>query len=700
MKGLPRGRAALALLLLLLAFPGKALAAPALSPTFFLQAPSAPYGEAMERLAALGILAANPGLSSQATLTRQDMVDLLIRYMNQEGLAKALLSSQPPFPDAKDIRPALRGAIYAGYVLGWIQGYPDGTLKPQKGVTLGEALALILKAKEVPLPQDLSWEEGVLKKARDLGLLQNLKDFSFSRLATWGEVAQILWNDAQRSSSPWEKAILKGRLREVGETTLLLGEKRYPLARQPVSPAGSWEGLLQKDVLLLLNKEGKAAYIAPMAKAPAVPMTEVKPSQEAPSPPAPRQVLSLLNTDPSQIPMGLKPAVKGQYGLLRDEEGKDFLFLADGVLQLLPSQISLKEVPSPAAVQYVLLGDELQSLEIYPLVPLEPRFIYLADPKEDKSLRLLVGGGPRNEELLLTEKSRIAWDGEILSLSLAKGKILTELSQGRFPLILWQAPKNPESPLPFVYITGQTKTGLLQARSSQSWTIDGEEVPLLPGWHLGLVPENGSLGLDQLASVPPGTYVTTLLWQGKIFYAFAGSPLPERAVVRILGWETSLLGTHVTLDYQGTPLTLPLAPGFSPRLELTYAYAVTDKGGARIAGLQLLTPVYALTSKGPVVPSYWQLVPRAMENPDVTARRMGQVSQLTWEWVAKDELDEPILGPDGLPNTLNVSPFQVTFYTSTGTWMPYYLAGGRYRLYSQMGDPTVKGERVWLAVGP
>ncbi|MBT9260320.1 MAG: S-layer homology domain-containing protein [Clostridiales bacterium] len=689
---------AVLLLFLVLAFPGMAVAAPALSPSFFTQPPTGPYGDSMEKLAALGILSPDPGLVPQATLSRQDMVALLIRYMKQEGLARALSSIQPPFVDARDIKPSLRGAVYAAYILGWIQGYPDGTLRPQKGITLGEALTLLLKAKEVPLPDNLSWQDGVLKKAKDLGLLQNVGDVAFQRLVTWGEIAQILWNDVKRPGSPWQPSLLQGRLRDVGGSSLLLGDKRYPLARQPVSAAGSWQELLQKEVRVILNPEGQVAYIE-VFKAPA---KETKGPEEAapPPPPEPREGIGLLNADASQIPPGLRPIAAGEYGVLQDDKGRLVLFFADGSLEPLPQEVTLRDVPSPAAVEYRFQGDDLLSLTVHPLEPAEPRFIYLADPRRDKTLRLLVGGGPRNEELLLTQKTRIAWDGESLSLARFQGKILTELSQGRFPLIFWEAPQEESGSPAFVYVTGQTKTGLLLARSGQSWTIDGEEVPLHRSWHLGVVPENGSLGLDQLTSVSPGSYVTTLLWQGKILYAFAGSPLPERAVVRILGWETSLLGTQVTLDYRGTPLTLPLAPGFSPRLELTYAYVVTDKGGARIAGLQLLTPVYALTAKGPVIPAYWQLIPRAVENPDVSARRMEQVAQLTWEWVAKDELDQPILGPDGLPNTLNISPLQVTFYTSTGTWMPYYLAGGRYRLYSQMGDPTVKGERVWLAVGP
>lgn len=83
----------------------------------------------------------------EAYITRAEFAKLII--LGKQGLA--LLSPvRPTFPDVPQNHWAY-GFIETCAAQGWIEGYPDGSFRPDRPVTKAEALKVIVEAKRWPL---------------------------------------------------------------------------------------------------------------------------------------------------------------------------------------------------------------------------------------------------------------------------------------------------------------------------------------------------------------------------------------------------------------------------------------------------------------------------------------------------------------------------------------------------------------------
>lgn len=83
----------------------------------------------------------------EAYITRAEFAKLMV--LGKQGLALAS-PPHPTFPDVPQKHWAYR-FIETCVAQGWMQGYPDGSFRPDRPVTKAEALKVIVKAKRWPL---------------------------------------------------------------------------------------------------------------------------------------------------------------------------------------------------------------------------------------------------------------------------------------------------------------------------------------------------------------------------------------------------------------------------------------------------------------------------------------------------------------------------------------------------------------------
>ena len=93
------------------------------------------YAQPVRALCALGLFDNGTTFRPEAVITRAEFVDLLVRLKPQaEGTAV--------FPDVPATHWAAK-QIGVAAAQGWIAGYPDGTFRPEKGLTRAEACTVV-----------------------------------------------------------------------------------------------------------------------------------------------------------------------------------------------------------------------------------------------------------------------------------------------------------------------------------------------------------------------------------------------------------------------------------------------------------------------------------------------------------------------------------------------------------------------------
>lgn len=93
------------------------------------------YAKPVRALCALGLLQNDTYFRPNDNMTRAEFVTLLLRLHEP-------VTGTVTFPDVPSTHWAAK-AISAAATLGWIDGYPDGTFQPQKGLTRAEACTII-----------------------------------------------------------------------------------------------------------------------------------------------------------------------------------------------------------------------------------------------------------------------------------------------------------------------------------------------------------------------------------------------------------------------------------------------------------------------------------------------------------------------------------------------------------------------------
>jgi len=153
------------------------------------------YESAVEALMELGVVDGYPDGTylPENVVTRAELSKLLVTAY---GLSQAadVASGTTPFSD-------VAGNWAAGYInvssdYKFVNGYPDGTFKPNETVTYAEAITMCLRvlgyAKEVDSKG--TWPTNYIAKAQDLKLNKDLEFTSYNDGATRGNIALLIWN--------------------------------------------------------------------------------------------------------------------------------------------------------------------------------------------------------------------------------------------------------------------------------------------------------------------------------------------------------------------------------------------------------------------------------------------------------------------------------------------------------------------------
>lgn len=134
-------------------------------------------------------------------ITRQEWVVLLNRL-----LAPELEIQTVSFMDANQISNWALKSIQASVALNWINGYPDGTFKPNKTLTRAEAAVIIAKALRLDISLEAvstkytdddkipSWARSYVQAATEQGLFKGMVDgrFAPNKALTRAEAVTLL----------------------------------------------------------------------------------------------------------------------------------------------------------------------------------------------------------------------------------------------------------------------------------------------------------------------------------------------------------------------------------------------------------------------------------------------------------------------------------------------------------------------------
>lgn len=159
----------------------------------------ADYAEAVAVLNGMGVFKGytDGSFAPQGDITRAEVAAIIYRIATADvdDDYVDLWKGTAGFADVAD------AAWYAGYVgfcasNGYVQGYPDGTFKPQGKVTGLEALAMILRVVGYDAEKEFSgmkWADNIAKVAVQNGILGDIKPGALAKAAPREMVAQLLF---------------------------------------------------------------------------------------------------------------------------------------------------------------------------------------------------------------------------------------------------------------------------------------------------------------------------------------------------------------------------------------------------------------------------------------------------------------------------------------------------------------------------
>ena len=219
-----------------------------------------PDAAAITFLTAEGVLNGYPGgtFKPDNLITRAEFTAAVVRLLGPkaQAAAQALSNIAPSFKDAKSIPTWAWG--YVDYAQGakLIQGYPDGTFRPEADITDVEAAAILIRAiGDVPYVSG-SWPANYTVAAYNLDLTQGVT-FYTNLPASRGDVAQMMYN-AVLVAPTLQPGYQPGEAPS-GPPFYLGGDGQQPLA---------WEGTVQgatASTITLANAQGQVVLNAPLA---------------------------------------------------------------------------------------------------------------------------------------------------------------------------------------------------------------------------------------------------------------------------------------------------------------------------------------------------------------------------------------------------------------------------------------------------
>lgn len=141
--------------------------------------------EAFARLNALGIAVGDTSGDPlyDKTFTRAEAAAIMVKLFGMKAAAIDAAKGQTKFKDLPASHWAT-GFINLAVGTGIIQGYPDGTYKPDKNVSNAELSAMLVGVLGYTPKLEGTWPSNVISKATELGLLDgvNVTDYNAAAL--------------------------------------------------------------------------------------------------------------------------------------------------------------------------------------------------------------------------------------------------------------------------------------------------------------------------------------------------------------------------------------------------------------------------------------------------------------------------------------------------------------------------------------
>jgi len=134
------------------------------------------YDQAAKILVEKGVMKGNEqgDLMLDKSLTRAEILAMILRATGQEDVINDYKDVEPSFTDVSKDHWAF-AYVEAGKDLGIVNGYPDGTFKPDKPVKFEELCKMLVAAKGES-PAAGKWPLNYVRKALDLGFFNGIED--------------------------------------------------------------------------------------------------------------------------------------------------------------------------------------------------------------------------------------------------------------------------------------------------------------------------------------------------------------------------------------------------------------------------------------------------------------------------------------------------------------------------------------------
>ncbi len=211
-------------------------------------------------------------------LTRAEFCVVSMRVLKLERVARAMEAVSPDFPDV--VYPWMFGWINAAAAQGIVEGYPDGTFRPQSDVTFAEASTMLLRALRYDVRDP--WPAGPYSQAISLDIIDDEMvalgpDVPVTREDMARMVRNTMFNvpravdgehpredDVDEDDWKYLFTMEEGNVDEVNlqKGTIKIDGYTYDLAAKvTLFNAENLEDLEETTIYYLLNRAGEVAYI-------------------------------------------------------------------------------------------------------------------------------------------------------------------------------------------------------------------------------------------------------------------------------------------------------------------------------------------------------------------------------------------------------------------------------------------------------
>lgn len=129
-------------------------------------------------------------------INRAEVAKMVVVAQGKEEIAKSLRMLQGPFIDM-DSNNWANGYVNVAAVEGIIAGYPEGTFGPENDITYAEVITImvrVLGGLNESYDESVSWEIPYIKKAIEIGILEDVEIIDVKEKAIREKVFEIVYN--------------------------------------------------------------------------------------------------------------------------------------------------------------------------------------------------------------------------------------------------------------------------------------------------------------------------------------------------------------------------------------------------------------------------------------------------------------------------------------------------------------------------